>query len=372
MLEDTTPASSAALASHGSGASVTLYASEIPPYAAHELARLYGNVYSSLQLWRAWGALHGNIHTYVERCGERIDTLLMYRREGRLLRVLNEGIRLDGATLMRFAGCVFAAHPDAGAIRFHAIRADFAQLAYPCQRFNCLEDIVLALPATPEAYFARLGGATRSYIKRYLNKLRRDFPGFRHEVYDREEASEQTIRDIIDLNRQRMQEKGKRFDTDQDEIARIIRLVRECGMVSVLRIGGRICAGTINYETGGNYFLEVIAHDPAYNDYRLGTLGCYLTICECIRRGGGEYHFLWGQHEYKFRLLGEQRDLDHVCIYRSHAALLGHAMMVCGNYQREYLRKLQLWLRHARKDDRLLARALNTLIDAARSLVSTR
>jgi hypothetical protein len=46
-------------------------------------------------------------------------------------------------------------------------------------------------------------------------------------------------------------------------------------------------------------------------------LCCYLGICECISRGGNEYHFLWGQYEYKYRLLGAQRDFARLTIYRS-------------------------------------------------------
>lgn len=116
-------------------------------------------------------------------------------------------------------------------------------------------------------------------------------------------------------------------------------------MLSLLRLDGRICAGTINFRAGDNYFLEVIAHDPAYNDYRLGTLCCYLTICECIAREGKEYHFLWGAHDYKFRLLGVQRELDHLTIYRSRRHALLYPRTVWRNWRLEWERKSRLRLR---------------------------
>jgi hypothetical protein len=347
-------------------AGITLYANKIPAFVAEELPRLYGNIYSSLAQWQTWGALESDFHVYVVRRGQRIETLLVYRIEGTTARVLNEGIRLDGATTEQFAEYVFGACPHVAAISFHAVRSRFEMLRFPYQRFNCLEDIVLDMPATAEQYLASLGGATRSYIKRYLNKCKRDFPGFAHEVHVDGEIDEQTVRDVIELNRWRMREKGKHFGTDHAEIARIVRLARQCGLVSVIRIGGRVCAGTVNYEAGGNYFLEVIAHDPAYNDYRLGTLCCYLTICECIRRGGREYHFLWGQHDYKFRLGGVQHDLDHIALYRSRMALMRHTAMVFRNWQTEYLRKAQLWIRNARKEIRIFARMATAAVESLR------
>lgn len=96
-----------------------------------------------------------------------------------------------------------------------------------------------------------------------------------------------------------------------------------------MTIDGQVCAGTINYRVADNYFLQVVAHAPAYDDYGLGTLCCYLTICECIARRGDEYHFLWGRYEYKYRLLGVERDLSHLLIYRSrlHMALNGRTTL---------------------------------------------
>lgn len=325
--------------------SFSFHESEIPAFAEAELERLYGNIYSSLKQWRASGVLQTGIDIYVERRGKHIENLFLFRREGSEARVLNEGIALNDEAVRRFARNLFENFPAIDIITFHAVQSTVRQPGYTYQRYHCLEDIVLTMPASSEAYFASLGGATRSYIKRYLNKLKRSFPSFRHEVILGEEIAEQDIYDIVALNKVRMEGKGRVQSIDARELQRIVLLAKECGMLSLFRIDGRICAGTINFRASDNYFLEVIAHDPAYNDYRLGTLCCYLTICECIARGGKEYHFLWGAHDYKFRLLGVQRELEHLTIYRSRRHVLLYPRTAWRNWRMAWEHKSRLRLR---------------------------
>lgn len=338
--------------------SASLHHEEVPAFAEQELERLYSNVYASLKEWRASGALRAGTSTYVERQDGRITTLYLFRCDGREIRVLNEGIVVNADEAGRFAKAVFRHYPQAGAISFHAVRASAAGLSYPCRQYDCLEDIVLALPASSEAYLASMGGATRSYIKRYLNKARRSFPSFTHEVRFGADIDESALHEVIAFNRLRMEGKGKVQEIDAGELRRIVALARECGMLSVVRIDGKIRAGTINFQIGDDYFLEVIAHDPAFNDYRLGTLCCYLTICECIARGGRQYHFLWGAQEYKFRLLGVQQELQHLVVYRSGLHALLCAGVAVRNARQEWLRRGRTWWRAARAGENGVGRFL--------------
>ena len=332
------------------GIHLSLHHHDIPPFVEKELERLYGNIYSSLKEWRATGGVGSDVSTYVERQGTGVTALYLLRLCGREIRVLNEGIPVSDAQAGRFATAAFERFPQAWAITFHAVRNSVRNIRYPHRSYNCLEDIVASLPSDGDAYLASLGSATRSYIKRYLNKARRELPSFQHEVTLGADIAENELREVITLNKLRMEGKGKVQGIDDRELHRIQALASECGMLSVLRIDGRICAGTINFRAGNNYFLEVIAHDPRYNDYRLGTLCCYLTICECIARGGREYHFLWGPQDYKFRLAGVQQDLDHLVIYRSRRHALLCPRLAWRNLRQEWSRKSRLWLREARKN----------------------
>lgn len=339
--------------------SIQCYENDLPPFIGAALERLYGNLFSSLAYYKAFGGAE-NASAYVVREGKSIVCAWLFQRHGNAVRVINEGIHIDQEEVTRFVSYIFAAYPQVNVISFHAVRPQMADLPMPYQRFNCLEDMVLSLPGSADIYLSSLGRSTRSYIHRYLNKLKRDFPSFSFQVLTTGEINAAQIRRIIDLNRMRMAIKGRESINDEDTTQRIVRLAAECGMVGVIMLEGRICAGSINYRVGNNYFLETLAHEPLYNDYRLGTLCCYLTICECIARGGHEYHFLWGQDEYKRRLLGVQRDLDDLVIYRSYWHMLLYGKLALQQVRNGAVRWLRVWVRAKRKRNsiggRLVAR----------------
>jgi hypothetical protein len=337
--------------------------------------RLYQHIHSSYAYHDIYGNITAETNTYVAQRNGETAVVLLYRIEHGSVRVLNEQLRLQQKEVDRFSHYIFDKHATVDTICFPTIENRIGRLSFPYQQPACTHDIVLTLPESAEAYVNKLGKSTRSYIKRYLNKLKRDYPSMTCNTCDGAQASEQDILAIIALNRARMAEKHKSSYIDDAEAERIIKLVRLCGLVTVVTIDGKVSAGTINCRFGDNYFLQVIAHDPAYDEYRLGTLCCYLTICECIARKGREYHFLWGRYEYKYRLLGVQRDLSHLVIYRSRMRQL----LKCGaalklSYE-GYRYRTKDWLEHkARRVDnsslsgKLVYHGLNNLKKFKRSV----
>lgn len=350
-----------------SDVSIQCYENDVPPFIGAVLERLYGNLFSSLAYYKVFGGAD-NASAYVVRHGKTVVCAWLFRRYRNTVRVINEGVRIDQDDVTRFASYIFARYPQVNVISFHAVRPQMMQLPMPYQRFNCLEDIVLSLPSNTDAYTGSLGRSTRSYIHRYLNKLKRDFPSFAFRVSSAGDIGEEQIRNIIEFNRMRMAVKGKESINDEDTTQRIIKLAAECGLVGTIMLEGRICAGSINYRVGDNYFLETLSHDPLYDDYRLGTLCCYLTICECIARHGHEYHFLWGQDEYKARLLGVQRDLDDLVIYRSYWHMLLYGKLVMQHVVNGFLRQLRIWARAERRKDSRGGRLVKRLWRFARGL----
>lgn len=352
----------------GQEVTISLYEGTVPEFVAGELERLYRNPFCTLQHHALYGALDGATGTYVARSNGEITAVLLFRREGDTLRVLNEQLRIDAAEMDRFARHVFAAFPAIGIIDFNAVCVRGTIEAFPAQHFLCTEDIVLELPATVEAYRAKLGKSTRSYVSRYLNRLRRDFPDMRHELVDGSEVDEQDLLAIIRMNAARMQSKQHESYIDAEEARRLIAMVRQHGMVSLLRLNGRLCAGAINLHYGGSYFLKVIAHDPACDNYRLGTLCCFLNICACIERGGDEYHFLWGRYEYKYRLAGVQRDLEHVALYRSRAHMLRHGGLALRNAVTGARLQARGWLMTKVREQGTMGVALRRTVHALKRL----
>jgi hypothetical protein len=350
--------------------SITCYENEVPAFVEAELERLYSNIFSSLKQFRTYCGSDTPISTYIARQDTEIVTVILFTRKAGFVRVLNEVIALDSQEIADFSAYIFETYKSVQVIDFHAVRTDIENSPYPFQSYDCLEDIVLELPATENEYQSQLGKNTRRNLKRYSERLYKDHPSFEFTVYEKEQIQDEHIHAIVRLNKARMAEKNKESIIDDPETARIIRMVRAYGMVGVARIDNVICAGTISYAIGNNYFLSVLAHAPEYDAYWIGILCCYKTIRECIARGGKEFHFLWGRYDYKFTLLAKLRTLNHITIYRSRLNyLLNFSSVFKGFFERKR-REVQLLMhetKHHHQND-FWSRALVEVVRGTRGL----
>jgi hypothetical protein len=142
----------------------------------------------------------------------------------------------------------------------------------------------------------------------------------------------------------RISARKRPFSIDEDDIRRILRMIRNSGLVNVITIDGRVCAGTITCRFAGNYFSMVTAHAPQYDSYRLGTLSCYLTICEGISRGAKTFSLGGGRYDYKERLLAVRQDMDQLEIYRSYKRAFFNADQVLKTFFKSRSRRVKVWL----------------------------
>ncbi|CAN5222491.1 hypothetical protein BH11PSE11_BH11PSE11_24340 [soil metagenome] len=353
---------------------VACHENEVPPFAGWALERLYGNLYASLTQFEISGSLKG-ASTYIVRHGTRIVTLYLFRINKGRVEVLNEVIKVDEDEVRRFADYIFTRFPAAQLIAFRAVVVNINRLPYRHLRFNYLEDTVAQLPESPEAYLALLGKNVRRNLRRYQKSLEEHCPSYTLRFYEKDEVRDQDVLDIIALNRARMSQKQKTSDIDAAESARLLRLAKQGGLVGVATIEGRVCGGTIAYRAGENYFLLTLAHDPRYNQHSLGTLCCYLTICESIRRHQArEFHFLWGRYDYKTLFLGVRRDLDHLTIYRTPSRLLLNPGSAFKPGFRSLKRRAVLWYHAAKRNNSVAAKLVLPALMAfrkARGIKST-
>lgn len=350
---------------------ISLYENAVPAFVEPALETLYEHVFSSMPQFMIYNGIDDRTHTYVARERGRTTAVLLFRCDGRHARVLNEQIAMTSTAIERFVGHVFEKYPHVDSVTFPAIRSDTRRLALPCQEFYRTEDIVLRLPPTPDDYLARLGKATRKNMKYHGNRLRRNFPDLEYRACADGEIDAQHVRDIIELNRARMATKNKTSEIDDAESDRLVRLVQRSGLVSVMLHQGRVVAGTVCSRVGANYFMHINAHDPAYDDARLGKLCCFQTINDCIARGGKEFHFMWGRFEYKYLLLGVQQDFNEMIVYRSrtHMLLNGRNALrtAINGYKREWKFRL-LDLADRPDADSRSARALSRVLNHLRNM----
>lgn len=341
------------------------YEDGIPDFLKAELGRLYRSIFSSLPQFRIHGGADRAV-TFVARSGPRILSVLIYRIEGRKAVVVNQCFTLSDEEVSRFVRYIFRRYPAVDAVGFNFVENRLHGLPYPMLAHRCSEDFVLKLPESIDAYRAMLGKSTRNYVNRYLNKLKRDYPEHSFEILSGDQICEEDVFAVFEMNRVRMAERGLVYGFAPDYPARTTRLLRQTGMLCLLRINGSICAGTILYCVDGEVYLDVLSHKSEYREVGLGTLCCYLSICECLRRNAKVFHFLWGRYDYKLRLGGIERHLCEVTIYRSSLGMLLRPLPVLKQAARGRLYAARIWYQQFSEDEKPGSRLIGKILDGMR------
>ncbi len=291
------------------------------------LEALYASVYSSRALLEplcGQNRSNDRASAWIERSADRETALLLFTRDGSVVRVLNEVLDLPTAVIRRFAQAIFARYPQVDLVKLHAIVLQAGDDGTPLLSSVFSEDYVLDLPDHHEAWLASLSRQTREKLRYHQRRSFRRQPGLEFTVTPAAKIAETEVRAVLRLNRQRMQRKGKAFAMSDSEEVQLCMQMQQVGMLFALRLDGEICAGLLCSVTGRDICMHVIAHDPAHDDLRLGLVCCYLAIRHAIGLGLARFHFLWGHYDYKRRLGGSARPLYRVLVPRSRAHLFRH------------------------------------------------
>lgn len=342
----------------------------VPSYVESALDTLYGSVFSTLDQFRIDNSLE-SASTYIARCGSVIRAVLLYRIENGVATVLNQLIGIERDELARFADALFKHHADVSAIVLMPVRTDMKGFSFPCQQYHFAEDIVAALPETNIQYLAALGKNMRETVKRYSNKVRRTFPSYRFDIYVDGQIDMDQAMEIYRMHIARMDTKMRRSHLDERRYRKLVALARARGLMAIATIDGKVCGGLLCCRADTHYFMRVIAHDPRYDEFKMGTVCCYETIRESIARGATHFHFGSGRLLYKYRLLGVGQSFSSIVIYRSYAAVLRHARLAARTALRGADRELRHWLEDAEECDDRLARAAIGLRQHWREIRST-
>lgn len=342
--------------------SLAIHARQVPDFAEAALPDLYGNIFSTLALFRAYGWQPGQTHTYVARHDGRLEDILLYDIDHGVARVKNEGMTLDAARLERFAAYLFAEHAELDAIALRAIEADTHGLRRAHRRDRFSEDFVVDLPATASEFAEKLGRKTRANLRYYGNKLARDYPGYRFEVREASAMDAGLVRALIGFKLIRLGEKGVRSLFDAAEIDATLAIAREHGLLGLIWLGEELVAGALVYRAGNGYSLNFQAYDTRYDEYRLGLLCCHQTMLACIERGGGQFHFLWGRSEHKYRLGAQARAIHNLTLYRSKWLALRRPGLVAATAFEGMRRAGKFWLQYAESPLPRLARRLRGML----------
>jgi len=346
--------------------SISCYDS-VPPTLGPELDQLYHHIASSLN-HHVIARRAQNAHAYVARRGKQPLAIFLFELEKRSIVVFTEMMQVAPEEIDRFATYVFGRFPSVARVSFSKIGKDISRLALPSQQYGGSEDIVVTLPATPDAYLSSLGSKTRYNIKHQMKGITADFPGFSFHTYEKGAIAAEHVTRLIDLKKSTIDEKRIKFGITPEDTAWMIELARTRGLLVVGLLDGKVCGGSLSFSLGDHYFAYVNGFDARFAKYSLGMLCCYLAMTETIQRGAKEAHLLWGRNPYKFKLLGVQRDMVNLDIYRSRMTYYLHTHRVCRNALRDAVDRQKAALIDSAQRSGALPPLASRIIKTARSV----
>ena len=308
------------------------------------LARLYAQLYASVEYFELFRP-RDRVSTLTSEDQNGVNALVLFRTTGARADVFNECIALDDDVLQRVASEIFCRFARVDMICFRNLVAAPRSLSQPFQAHDAAEDYVLHLPDSVHKYTESLGKSTRRNIRRYHARLLQDHPSFALRFNVGPDINQGEVALLLAMSEAKIRSQGKTFSVDPGYARAMAGLARRCGFVAVATIDGKICAGLICYRIGQGFGAKVVAHDDKYDDYWLGTLCYYLTICEAIERGGRIFNLGSQRYDYKERLLGVRRELEHLTIYRSRWKQMLQADTALGMALGRRLRQAKLWIR---------------------------
>lgn len=245
----------------------------------------------------------------------KLIELLVYGNSGNTAKCFNSLVSIDQYIISVFAENLFKKHPEIAKIEIVASYQDY-DLNKSFLSFKS-DDQILDLPSTLEDYFTELGYHIRKNIKNRKVRFLRDYPNAKFVTKYASEIEESIIDKIILLNSSRMKSKGTIPGIDNTFKDSIYKYSTFYGCVAYIELDGEIVAGCISTLLNKKIYAHVIGHDNSYSKFNLGEM-CFMYLIEIsIDKGISSFHFLWGETEYKRRLLAKPHLLYFYFIYRS-------------------------------------------------------
>ncbi len=332
----------------------------LPGYLWAALERHTQSIFCTEPHLRIHGGLTSDVEAWVQRDSGRISGLWLFRRRGHVVRILNEVASVTVAGIDAFADAVFTRYRDIDAIEWHALHLSEGPVPQrrlsrshrfqrPCQSAVVSDDYVLDLPASIDAWHGSLSRSTHDKLRQCQRRAQRHRPAVAFRLLSAQDITDAEVRAVLQLSRARMRAKGNRYGMDARAERALCALMRERGWLAAIEIDGRLCAGLLCTLAGRDLYMHVIAHDPHFDALRPGYLCCALAIEAAIAQRLQRFHFLWGWYDYKVRLGGQRRVLEHGLLWRGWLAACRHPL---------WLLRQQLRIGIARMRERRIAQRM--------------
>jgi CelD/BcsL family acetyltransferase involved in cellulose biosynthesis len=164
---------------------------------------------------------------------------------------------------------------------------------------------VLELPESWDNFLAGLSSNFRSQVRRHYNRIIKD-DDLRFRSVDLS-GSISFAQELVELNRTRMQTKGKDSSLESEEFRKFIYEViprlssKDQAWMDVIEQGDRIVGTALNLVHGRTAYFYMGGFHESATRIRPGTALFAHVIKRCIDNGYTKYDFLRGAESYKYR-----------------------------------------------------------------------
>lgn len=241
--------------------------------------------------------------------------LLVFGNKEQICTCFNSLVTIDQYVLDEFIKKIFQ--------KYSFIKKISIGASYKCYKINnsflssSISDHILYLPTKIDDYYMGLSSKMRRNLKSSQAKLIKNYPQVNFITVYGDEIEQNIISKIIQLNIERMKQKGVNPGKKGADIQNIYNFSKHYGCVAYIEIDGKIIAGNICYILNDRIFGHVIAHDNNFSSYNIGYLCQLHLIKTLIEKGLFQFHFLWGNSEYKIKLLAKPHSLFSYHVYRT-------------------------------------------------------
>ncbi|GAB3472413.1 hypothetical protein GCM10027321_45430 [Massilia terrae] len=335
-----------------------IYKDEIPAFVGATLERLYACVYCTLTRIAAYDSLE-RISTYVRKDGCTITAVILFRIDHHIVYVLNQQISLPAEKILTFCETIFRTFKSAQVIRFYGLDASLERSSLPCQQLQSIEENIIHLPPSKEAYLSSLRPQFAKQIRVGAAKIAEDHPSFRLRMVDRGAIEEHQVTQILALAKQRMDAKGCAAYSEKVDRVALLSTLQRYGHLVMATIDDRICAGSISFSVGRKHFHAFIAHDPDYDQYMLGNQMWLAAILYAIELRAEECWLMGGARAHKARFRAKPYTFNSITLYRSRMHALRHGRL----FAEQLLRLKKIALKAACKEQLEKKTLLGRLIE---------
>lgn len=245
--------------------------------------------------------------------------VVLFRQDGETIEVLNKAFACEPDSVDRLCEALFRAFPRARRIHIDVLFPP-TDLERPFRVVEKVSHHVIDLPSRVDDYRLSLGKSTRKTLRSNRNRLHRDHPDVRTETIRPGERSRELVERLVGWKIQRFRKRGRvtYWESDPGLLERTASLLSRCGHCRITYIAGKAAAIHLCFRVGDTAYALEGAYDPAYDDYRLGFLTMYETVCAAIDAGATRFNALEGTAQPKVLLGARPVPCTRLSVYRSH------------------------------------------------------